>query len=60
MKIRLTLLVITLMMSVFCAGCPSDPFGNGDLSGNQCPEGTTPVMVVTPDGGTAIECVTGE
>jgi hypothetical protein len=55
MKVRSILVVILLMMYMLSTGCM---YGYDDLTGGgQCPEGTSPVIVVNLDGTETVECL---
>lgn len=57
MKVRSTLLATLLMILMFTAACKKPCDCEDFIGGDQCPEGTTPITVITPEGETITECV---
>ena len=55
MKIRSIFLAILLTMLLILAACKKEE--SNLIIGDQCPEGTTPVVVVGSDGLSVVECV---
>jgi hypothetical protein len=58
MKVRSIFLAILLTMLLILAACKKEE--SNLIIGDQCPEGTTPMVVIDSDGLSSIECVPTE